>query len=278
MSDYHKGIDWDKESLGKEPDTVIAKRLFVNSTTVRKARMSRGIGACLKSKHKSHKGIDWDNQPLGEVSDMDLSRTLGVTQSTVRQARIRRGLSVFQISIPVHDSNEKWCNHCNDVKTIDRFHKADKPRRHAKCMDCKNKDHRKRVKTDTQYMIMRRLRTRLHCAMRIYSKKGKQKSSSKYGIDWHEVCKHLGGPPPGKGYEIDHVVPLSFFDLNDEEQIKLAFSPRNHAWLNENNNSKKDDYLPNGKRGREYRYIPLEEKIDIYQNTLDFFGKANTYL
>jgi len=39
-------VDWDAQPLGKERDVVIAARVGVTSTSVRNARVVRGIPAC----------------------------------------------------------------------------------------------------------------------------------------------------------------------------------------------------------------------------------------
>jgi len=49
------------------------------------------------------------------------------------------------------------------------------------------------------------------------------------------------GSCPGKreDYHIDHIFPLSAFDFDDEEQIRLALRPENHQWLKKGENLKK---------------------------------------
>lgn len=81
------------------------------------------------------------------------------------------------------------------------------------------------------------LRNRVYKAIKTYSIKGKILKSNQYGIDFNAIIKKLG-PCPGKRYDwhIDHIKPLSLFDFNDIEQIKLAFAPSNHQWLPRNEN------------------------------------------
>ena len=49
-------------------------------------------------------------------------------------------------------------------------------------------------------------------------------------IDYEGIVAALG-PQPGLDYHIDHIFPLSAFDLNDEVHFKAAVAPENHQWL-----------------------------------------------
>jgi hypothetical protein len=77
----------------------------------------------------------------------------------------------------------------------------------------------------------------------VNSKTGKIKKSKEYGIDYGAIIEHLG-PCPGKreDYHIDHIFPLSAFDFNNLEHIKLACAPENHQWLLAINNLRKSDF------------------------------------
>jgi len=58
----------------------------------------------------------------------------------------------------------------------------------------------------------------------------KSKTLAKYGIDPLKIYTKVG-PRPDIRYHLDHIVPLSAFDLSDERQITEAFSPENLQWL-----------------------------------------------
>ena len=89
-----------------------------------------------------------------------------------------------------------------------------------------------RRKIDEEYAIKDRLRRSLNHALTKYSKTGKIMSSKKYGINWEEVIESLKPFPNNiTNYEIDHIVPLHKFNLNNIEEIKKAFSPLNLQWL-----------------------------------------------
>jgi len=57
------------------------------------------------------------------------------------------------------------------------------------------------------------------------------------------ICKKLLETKPAdfneKNYEIDHIRPLSSFDLTDPDQIKQAFAPENLQWLTAEENLRK---------------------------------------
>ena len=85
-----------------------------------------------------------------------------------------------------------------------------------------------------------RLRRSLHHAMTKYSKTGKIMSSKKYGINWKEIIESLKPFPENlKNFEIDHIIPLHTFNLTDEREVKIAFSPSNLQWLPKEENRRK---------------------------------------
>lgn len=103
---------------------------------------------------------------------------------------------------------------------------------------------RKRRKTDPKFKISMDLRTGVYKALKHYSKTGKIWNAKKYGIDYEKIINHLKPFPKNiKNYHIDHIKPLSSFDLNKPEQIKKAFAPENHQWLTVEENLKKSNKI-----------------------------------
>jgi len=99
---------------------------------------------------------------------------------------------------------------------------------------------RNRNKLNPQYRLANLLRNRLFVALRDFSKNGKVKSSNKYGIDYELIFEHIGPKPNDiEVWHIDHIKPLVSFNLNDDEQVKLAFTPENHQWLTATQNLSK---------------------------------------
>lgn len=87
-----------------------------------------------------------------------------------------------------------------------------------------------------QNVVRMRLRNRANRAIRVYGQ-GKRHSLAKYGIDIEAIAKHLG-PCPGlaRDWHIDHIIPLSSFDLSQPDQVMAAFAPSNHQWLTADEN------------------------------------------
>ena len=97
-----------------------------------------------------------------------------------------------------------------------------------------------RRNNDLNYATGLRLRAIVNKALKTYSKTGKIMSSRKYGIHYKKIIEHLKPFPKNvKEYHVDHIIPLSSFDLNNPEQIKKAFAPENHQWLTAEENQKK---------------------------------------
>lgn len=95
-----------------------------------------------------------------------------------------------------------------------------------------NEKEKLKRKNNPEYNVATRLRKALRHALTNYSATGKVKSSRKYGINWKEIIDYLKPFPKNiNEYEIDHILPLRSFDLNDPEQVKRAFAATNLQWL-----------------------------------------------
>ena len=104
-----------------------------------------------------------------------------------------------------------------------------------------NKNARERTKSDFRFKLIMNIRTSVSNAFR---KQGlsKNKKLNKYGIDTQLIIEKLGTPPQdGKSYHIDHIFPVSAFDLNNPEHIRLCWHPDNLQWLESIKNIKKSD-------------------------------------
>jgi hypothetical protein len=101
---------------------------------------------------------------------------------------------------------------------------------------------RKKYHTNQSFRINRLIRRRFKLALELYSKNGKTQALKEYGIDIKSIVEHLGNPPQdGKVYHIDHIFPVSAFDLNNPEHIKLCWHPNNLQWLEASENMSKGD-------------------------------------
>jgi len=90
------------------------------------------------------------------------------------------------------------------------------------CFNCYKKC---RMETDEQFKIKELVRKRIRNSIK--SKHPKTK--------YREIIEFLG-PCPGniEDYHIDHIFPLSAFNL--QKEFDIAFSPENHQWLLANDN------------------------------------------
>ncbi|MCK9370141.1 hypothetical protein M0R04_09575 [Candidatus Dojkabacteria bacterium] len=100
-----------------------------------------------------------------------------------------------------------------------------------------------RKKVDTDYRLRCLLRSRLASVINKYSQTGKILSSKQYGINYTAIIEHLKPfPKQINKYHVDHIKPLCSFNLNDPEQIRLAFAPENHQWLLAEENQEKKNH------------------------------------
>jgi hypothetical protein len=138
---------------------------------------------------------------------------------------------------------EPWYDKSDKARAVEREKeramRAD-PDKVAKYRKRKREYIKARRVRDEQYRVRERLRARLRGVVA-----GTTTTRSKtYGIDWQAILDHLG-PCPGDpaGYHVDHIIPLSSFDLTDPAQVKAAFAPTNHQWLTTAENLAKSDKL-----------------------------------
>jgi len=92
----------------------------------------------------------------------------------------------------------------------------------------------KRYNEDPYLRKVDNLRRRLSVAMRVYTKTGKIRTSREYGIDYKKIIEHLMENRPegvidsdlfnSRKWHIDHIMPLSKFDLNDPVHVKKKHS------------------------------------------------------
>lgn len=107
-----------------------------------------------------------------------------------------------------------------------------------------NEHKKRRKKEDIDFKLKVNLSSRLLTAFKKYTKTGKIMSSKEYGINYKDIIEHLKPFPKDiENYDIDHVIPLSKFELTNKEQVKRAFAPNNHKWLTKEANRSKGNKL-----------------------------------
>lgn len=103
---------------------------------------------------------------------------------------------------------------------------------------------KQRIKINTNFALICRLRSSLIRAFKYYSKTGKIKVSCEYRIDYQAIIEHLKPFPKDiENYHVDHIIPLSRFNFNNPKHIKIAFRPENHQWLTKEENIRKGNKL-----------------------------------
>ncbi len=125
---------------------------------------------------------------------------------------------------------------------------------------------------DLILLIKHRLRKRLY---RIMSSRKSPYSTKEYckEIDYEAIIKEIGEKPEGN-YQIDHIVPLIEFNLNNIEEVKFAFHPFNLRWISAKENTKKKCNLIIPKAELVKKII---EKDQNYRNTPHYVLKMLEY-
>jgi hypothetical protein len=163
--------------------------------------------------------------------------------------------------------NNKKCSCCDSIKPKLSF-------RHnrLKCKDCERDEPNDKIK--------RVIRSRIISAL--YNKKNKH-TIEYLGMDMPEYSKwllhnNLGYTLEnrGKQWHIDHVIPLSRFNLGNEEQQLIAFNWRNTMPLSCNENLKKGNKISKPQIEQHLEHLKkyhVENELDLPQVFIDLFAK-----
>jgi hypothetical protein len=162
----------------------------------------------------------------------------------------------------------KQCNYCYEIKHKDRFRYN-----RLKCRDCERDEPIDKFK--------RYIRTRIYNCLR---NKNKTKHSVDYlGCSSDEYFKWIFNydnncslDNHGKEWHIDHVIPVSKFDLNNQEEQLLAFNWRNTMPLSSKENlSKNNKILPEQVKTHYKKLVEyhLENNLDLPQVFINLFAK-----
>jgi hypothetical protein len=145
------------------------------------------------------------------------------------------------------------CKYCKEVKPKTRFRFN-----RLKCADCEREEPLEKFK--------RSVRSRIYCALN----KNKNKHTIDYlGCNSEEYLKWLEYNSSnytlnnrGKDWHIDHVIPLSKFNLDDENEQQLAFNWRNTTALSPKENLEKNNKI-------------IPSQIETHLNKLIKYHKEN---
>jgi hypothetical protein len=162
----------------------------------------------------------------------------------------------------VVDDTKKKCSDCNTIKLLDKFYanKRYKDGYRNQCIDC----HLQRGKTyynngynivlknklnDSIYRLKQNQKSYLHQQLKAYNLT-KVDSTNKYiGCSIDHLYKWLSFllkmyPEmswDNRDWHIDHVIPISLFDLTKEDQVKIAFNWTNMQPLPKRENLQKSN-------------------------------------
>ena len=166
-----------------------------------------------------------------------------------------------------HGSESKLCKYCNGIKLKTRFRK-----KRLKCMDCE--------RDEPIIKFIRTIRSRIFAALKHKSRHTVEYlgcTAQEY-IEWITTDNYTL-ENRGKVWHVDHVIPLSKFDLTDENQQNIAFNWRNTMALSASENLSKNNKINDSQikshwnKLLEYHTLKQikmpQEFIDLYAKHLD---------
>jgi len=161
----------------------------------------------------------------------------------------------------------KQCKYCNEIKNKERFRFN-----RLKCKDCERDEPVEKFK--------RYIRTRIYICL----KNRKTKHSIDYlGCSSNEYFKWIFSydnscsiENHGKEWHIDHVIPISKFNLENEDEQLLAFNWRNTMPLTAKKNLEKNNKIIFEQVSFHYKKLieyHEENELDLPQVFIDLFAK-----
>ena len=205
-----------------------------------------------------------DKRRLRYKNDEDHRKNLIIKATEYKHGKVieRRKMKELEIGI-----GNKKCNYCNEIKPIDNF-------RHnrLKCKICERDDPKEKFK--------RVVRTRIYNALL----RNKNKNTIEYlGCKPDDYVKWISYNSydyiienHGKLWHIDHVIPLSKFNLENEEEQFIAFNWRNTTAVSIKENLSKNNKILRPQLEEhiiKLKNYHLENKIDLPQSFINLFAK-----
>jgi len=168
------------------------------------------------------------------------------------------------------------CSNCNENKLSTLF-----VRIHM-CNDCNNKKRKERYYTDEEYRL--KITKRIAISGRIY--KSLKFRKNKHTIDylgcnyeeyllWIETYEYTL-QNHGTVWHIDHVIPISTFNLDNEEEQLLAFNWRNTMPLSVKENLSKNNRIDKTQVEHHYKKLVeyhIKNNIEMPQKFIELFAK-----
>ena len=165
----------------------------------------------------------------------------------------------------IGEGNKK-CSVCSEIKSKDNF-------RHnrLKCKIC--------IRDEPVEKLKRSVRGRIWYAIRSKTMHTIEYLGCNYNNYLQWILKYderYDLDNRGKVWHIDHVIPLSRFDLEDEEEQLIAFNWRNTMPLSAHENLSKNARIDKSQIEKHVAYLKEyheERKIDFPQEFIDLFAK-----
>ena len=186
---------------------------------------------------------------------------------TVTEFKHNKCVEKRRIKQEIIGENNKKCSCCDKIKSKENF-------RHnrLKCKICE--------RDDPLCKFIRNIRSRIYIAL----KQQKDKHTIEYlgcgsteYLEWIlDNDKSYTLENSGKLWHIDHVIPLSKFDLDDKQQQTIAFNWRNTMPLSVKENLSKNNKILKTQIEEHYNHLlqyHKEKNIEMPQEFIDLFAK-----
>lgn len=299
-------IEWTQEmldQLGKISDKNFSKLYNIDRRSVDRKRRELNILPFVERPI-----IDWTDEminDLGKMSDYKFADKYEMNVATARKHRIKLNIEPFDDK-PKHNFIDgieyKFCNKCKQWLNIDNFYSSkdhwDGLTTH--CNKCRKETSRKyyddnpdKLKELKEYhrkysniwkktkrpkiiKVSENIGKSIKNYLRGIYKKNRR-TMVYVGCTMEELKQHLESQFDenmswenyGDYWQIDHIIPVTSFDLTKEEDLMKCWNYKNLRPFPSDDNLKKSDFLPDGTRARD-----LVEKIGskLFNS---FFGESN---
>lgn len=210
--------------------------------------------------------VDCNNLKRRTKYQIDESHRIKMLQKST-DFKQKKLLEKYKQKIEELGIDNKKCSCCNAIK-----HNTNFRHNRLKCKDCERDEPIEKLK--------RVIRSRI-----IYGLNNKNKHSIEYlGCNIPDYLKWLltndsryNLENRGKEWHIDHVIPLSHFDLENEEQQLIAFNWRNTMPLSSVENLKKSNKIIKSQVEQHYKKLVeyhTENKLELPQVYIDLFATS----
>lgn len=164
----------------------------------------------------------------------------------------------------------KICKYCGEIKLKSRF-------RHnrLKCKDCERDEPIEKLK--------RCIRSRIHISLRCKNKTKNEHTIEYLGCSCNQYLQYILNynasytlENRGTEWHIDHIIPISKFNLHDDNELKLAFNWRNTMPISKYENLSKNNKILKDQVTQHFQVLVNYHKknnIKIPKQIMDLFAK-----